>query len=46
MFAVHAVCLPESVVDINDNVNYLPKEGFVGEWMAIPLKTKGGFFAL
>lgn len=44
MFVVYAYRLPKSVKGLNGNDNYLPKEELMGEWMAIPTKTKDGFF--
>ena len=46
MFAVQVDCLPESVSDMNDNDNYVPKKDFIGEWTALPEKTEDGLFIL
>ena len=46
LFAVPVNRLLESVTHTNGNDNYVPKEVVMGEWMAIPTKTKDSLLAL
>ena len=38
--------LHESVIDVNGNDTYIPKEKFIGEWTALPEKLEDGQFCL
>ena len=46
MFGVPLDKLPESVIDPNENDNYVPKENFMWEWTALPEKLPDDLFAL
>jgi hypothetical protein len=46
MFGVPLDKLPESIIDPNENDNYVPKENFMWEWTALPEKLPDDLFAL
>ena len=46
LFAIQVEQPPKSVVDFNDNDNYIPKDKYIGEWTVLPDKSADGLFVL
>ena len=45
-FAVQINSLPKTVVEVNSNDTFVPKDNFIGEWTTLPEKMEDGQFCL